>query len=75
MLNCEGIAASFIEHAETGVIAQPRFQCDIENLDEDFSDVVYDPLIEDCAKKFAVLPCCDGARGYIFSPKIARRQE
>ena len=69
----EGIATGFIENAEAWVIAQPRLQCHIENLDKDSADVVYDPFIKNSAKEFTVLPRCDGARRYILPIEMLNR--
>ena len=66
MFQRKGIAARLVENAQARRVSHPRLQRDIENLHEDFADVVHHPLIENLAEEFAVLPCGDGARRHVW---------
>ena len=63
VFECEAVAAGFAEDAEGWVNPGPCFEGGVKHLDEDFSDVMADPFVEDVGEEFSVLEWLDGPFG------------
>src|SRR5205814_3429600 len=65
VLKGDGVAAGFAKDAQGRGHAQPDAELDVEDLDEDFADVFFDPLVENGDEKIAVGLGADGPFGDI----------